>query len=322
MNRTRPAWVAAFVFVFLGLFSGQAFAIECVPYARDRSGIMIRGDAWTWWASAQGTYRQGRRPEPGAVMVFRRHGGMRRGHVAVVRQIIDSRTVSIDHANWAPARSGLKGAIARNVRVIDTSARNDWSSVRVWYAPTGSFGIRNYPVYGFIYPDSAAIRRAPRPERDLNRDVDMRMAALEDAGSASGSTDFADRLVPASRLRLSNATILPRAKPGQADTAVETVALRTTGSSTAPRPRARPQSVAAAATGLRPAAAPRGVISNQDDAAAVRLMAPVPDGLLSGGLTADELPVVPRVRPAGLEGAALTPTGPAAPLPRARPGQG
>src|SRR5271155_145976 len=29
---------------------------ECVPYARARSGVSLRGDANTWWAQAAGRY--------------------------------------------------------------------------------------------------------------------------------------------------------------------------------------------------------------------------------------------------------------------------
>ena len=30
--------------------------LQCVPYARDVSGIQIYGDAHTWWDQAQGRY--------------------------------------------------------------------------------------------------------------------------------------------------------------------------------------------------------------------------------------------------------------------------
>ena len=75
---------------------------------------------------------------------FRGTGRMRLGHVAVVSNVIDSRNVQIDHANW----SG-RGVITRNVMVVDVSPGNDWSAVRVALA-NGDFG-NVYPTYGFIY---------------------------------------------------------------------------------------------------------------------------------------------------------------------------
>src|SRR3990172_347826 len=58
--------------------------LQCVPYARQASGIDIRGDAWTWWRSAKGIYRQGQRPAVGAVLVLKRTARLRGGHLAVV----------------------------------------------------------------------------------------------------------------------------------------------------------------------------------------------------------------------------------------------
>ena len=42
--------------------------------------------------------------------------------------------------------------VERNVMAVDVSAAGDWSEVRVWYAPTGSLGLRPSPAKGFIYP--------------------------------------------------------------------------------------------------------------------------------------------------------------------------
>ena len=39
--------------------------IQCVPYARQVSGIQIRGDAHTWWGQAEGRYAKGRLPRVG-----------------------------------------------------------------------------------------------------------------------------------------------------------------------------------------------------------------------------------------------------------------
>ena len=45
--------------------------LQCVPYAREVSGIRIYGDAHTWWDQAAGHYARGVRPRVGAVMSFR-----------------------------------------------------------------------------------------------------------------------------------------------------------------------------------------------------------------------------------------------------------
>ena len=125
--------------------------LQCVPYARMVTGIQIRGDAWTWWDQAEGRYARGFAPKVGAVMALRPHGNSRLGHVAAVSRIIDDRTILIRHANWSPI-DGRRGQIEDNVRVIDVSPTNDWSEVRVWYAPIQAIGGSVWPVQGFIYP--------------------------------------------------------------------------------------------------------------------------------------------------------------------------
>lgn len=126
--------------------------LQCVPYARSVSGIQIYGDALTWWNQAEGRYARGHRPKPGAVMSFAPHGRMELGHVAAVSRVINSRTVLLRHANWSPI-DGRRGQIEDNVRAVDVSEANDWSEVRVWYAPIGRLGTTAWPVNGFIYPD-------------------------------------------------------------------------------------------------------------------------------------------------------------------------
>lgn len=126
--------------------------LECVPYARSVSGIQIFGDALTWWDQAEGRYARGHRPKVGAVMSFAPYGRMELGHVAAVSRVIDSRTVLLRHANWSPI-GGRRGQIEDNVRAVDVSEANDWSEVRVWYAPIGNLGTTAWPVNGFIYPD-------------------------------------------------------------------------------------------------------------------------------------------------------------------------
>ncbi len=132
---------------------GRDFAlpyIQCVPYARKVSGIQLYGDAHTWWDQAAGRYARGSHPKVGAVMAFRPYGAMQLGHVAAVSRVIDSRTVLLRHANWSPI-DGRRGQPEDNVRAVDVSPANDWSEVRVWYAPLGGLGTTHWPVEGFIY---------------------------------------------------------------------------------------------------------------------------------------------------------------------------
>lgn len=143
--------------------AAEAAALQCVPYARRISGVAIRGDAWTWWGSAAGVYPRGQTPRLGAVLVFKSIPSMPRGHVAVVSRIVDARTIEVDHANWDP------GKVTRGAKVIDVSARNDWSEVRVEHRP-GVMGKRRNPVYGFIYGGERAstfqvAERRPRGSR-------------------------------------------------------------------------------------------------------------------------------------------------------------
>nr|WP_274607267.1 CHAP domain-containing protein [Paracraurococcus ruber] len=145
--------------------------ISCVPYARGVTGMAITGNGGDWWHNAAGSYDRGDRPEPGSVMAFRRSGGMRSGHVAVVSRVLGPRQVLIDHANWSGP--GIrKGTVMHNVAVIDVSENNDWTAVRVQAGyDTGTFG-RVYPTYGFIYnrPDDrlgTAYAAGRAPQRSL-----------------------------------------------------------------------------------------------------------------------------------------------------------
>ena len=136
-------------------------SVECVPVARQISGIAIYGNANSWWEQAQGHYARGKTPRIGAVLTFKPYGAMTLGHVAAVSKIIDDRTILVTHANWSLI-NGKRGQIERNVRVIDVSADGDWSKVRVWYAPLADLGTTAWPVHGFIYP--AANRQEPKRE--------------------------------------------------------------------------------------------------------------------------------------------------------------
>jgi len=125
--------------------------LQCVPYAREVTGVQIYGDARTWWDQAEGRYARGTRPKVGAVMTFKPYGAMTLGHVAAVSRIIDSRTVLLSHSNWSPI-NGRRGQIEKDVAAVDVSPDNDWSEVRVWFAPLQDLGTTHWPVQGFIYP--------------------------------------------------------------------------------------------------------------------------------------------------------------------------
>ena len=122
--------------------------ISCVPFARAATGLDVKGNAHAWWDSAAGSYERGQRPEAGSVLNFRSTSRMRLGHVSVVARVVDSRTIEVDHANWA-GPGGSKGRVARGVPVIDVSEANDWSAVQVGLSG-GGFG-SVYPTFGFIY---------------------------------------------------------------------------------------------------------------------------------------------------------------------------
>ena len=92
--------------------------IQCVTFARADSGIELSGNASAWWDHAAGVYARGNRPEAGSVLNFRANGSMRLGHVAVVNQVVDSRTIEIDHANWG-GPGAVRGGISRDIYVVD-----------------------------------------------------------------------------------------------------------------------------------------------------------------------------------------------------------
>ncbi|MBK1658021.1 CHAP domain-containing protein [Paracraurococcus ruber] len=126
---------------------------SCVPYARARSGIALRGDAWQWWEAAAGRYARGRAPRPGSVLVLMRTSRLPQGHVAVVTRLVSAREIRVDHANWASGRE--KGQEARDQPVQDISPDNDWSLLRIWYPRRGDYGASAWPAYGFVHPVAA-----------------------------------------------------------------------------------------------------------------------------------------------------------------------
>lgn len=137
----------------------EARYLQCAPFARAFSGIQLFGAAAGWWAQAIGRYVRGTAPQVGSVLVFKAYGAMRVGHVATVSQVVGDREIRVTHANWSRI-GGRRGQIERDVAVIDASPANDWSRVKVWYAPLHGLGTRTYPVFGFIYAGKAAAEAA------------------------------------------------------------------------------------------------------------------------------------------------------------------
>jgi len=121
--------------------------IQCVPYARTRSGVALYGDAGTWWTQAEGSYLRSEKPTLGSVMVLTGYAGPGRAHVAVVNRMVSDREITVDHANWLD-----DGAIYRDDPVMDVSPENDWSEVRVYNIKVHAWGVRTYLVQGFIGP--------------------------------------------------------------------------------------------------------------------------------------------------------------------------
>ncbi len=126
-------------------YAGGGSVLQCVAFAREDSGVQLTGNAADWWDNAEGLYARGPKPESGSVLSFRANGHMRLGHVAVVTDVVDARTIEIDHSHWG------SGGVSHSMSVIDVSENNDWSAVRVEVGHTGSFG-GIYPTHGFIYP--------------------------------------------------------------------------------------------------------------------------------------------------------------------------
>lgn len=124
--------------------------LSCVPYARARSGIELRGDAWQWWDAAVGRYTRARRPHVGSVIVLARTARLASGHVAVVSRVVSTREIRVDHANWASGSA--RGRVAQDQPVMDVSVGNDWSQIRVWYPRLNDYGNTVFAAHGFILP--------------------------------------------------------------------------------------------------------------------------------------------------------------------------
>ena len=139
--------------------------LQCVAFAKEASDVQLSGNAVDWWDNAAGVYARGQRPEIGSVLSFQANGRMPLGHVAVVSNVVDSRSIIIDQSHW-----NSRG-VSRNISVVDVSEANDWSAVRVELAHADTYG-SIYPTNGFIYPRAdqghliVAQTHAPMPRLD------------------------------------------------------------------------------------------------------------------------------------------------------------
>lgn len=171
-------------------YAGIHYAgLQCVTFVRAETGVQLRGNAANWWNEAEGQYARGQAPEPGAVLSFRGAGRMRLGHVAVVRDIVNSREIAIDHAHWAGS------GILREVSVIDVSPANDWTAVRVALRQGAKYG-SVYPTNGFIYDRGQAtqILTASAP-------ANAPQARVQTASAVTGSESVAPDDAPVADVR-------------------------------------------------------------------------------------------------------------------------
>jgi hypothetical protein len=134
----------------------SAQRLFCAQYARIRSGFPVFGDAKNWWERAKNLYDRVTTPVADAVMVFSTTKRLKKGHVAVVTDIVSPREVRVDQANWLN-----HGEIDHSTPVLDVSPDNDWSQVRVWDVRSNQFGAHVYPLNGFIV-------KAPLRQASLN----------------------------------------------------------------------------------------------------------------------------------------------------------
>ncbi|MCW2248410.1 hypothetical protein M2352_004044 [Azospirillum fermentarium] len=251
---------------------------------RSISSFDIRGDAWTWWASAEGDYGRSAAPARGSVMVFKKTGRLNRGHVSLVSAVLNDRTILVDHS-WLGGR-GLR----RGMRVEDVSPRNDWTQVRVWHEPARQMGQRVYPIYGFIMPKGMA-PSAPRQP-------DMRFAV-----APRGRTP-----APAVELRSASLKIVPGHKPGHAGMMVASL----------PQPAAAPAKAGAdlraVMPGHKPGFTPVAMAAGSHADVAVAALVPARKPVIGGAIHAQPVvampdavaSLVPARKPAAVQTAAPT----------------
>ncbi len=148
--------------------------LQCVAYARSASAVQLSGNARNWWDNAEGVYNRGHQPVAGAVLAFGASHAMPMGHVAVVSKVIDPRHILLNHANWS-----RPGMVEHDALAVDVSDAGDWSSVRVWYAPTKSLGQREASAHGFIYPANTDPATTPASIAPASTEVAANAAAAK-----------------------------------------------------------------------------------------------------------------------------------------------
>lgn len=156
----------------LGARSLLDYVGQCVPFAREASGVEIYGDAWTWWDQAEGRYQRGHTPRVGAVLTFAKTSRLPFGHVLVISRVVEPRVAMVTHANWSRI-NGVRGGVEQDVTVFDVSAKGDWTQVKVWYRDSQGLGSSVYPTRGFIY--------GPRPATELSSASPDYVGSLIDA---------------------------------------------------------------------------------------------------------------------------------------------
>jgi hypothetical protein len=142
----------------IGPTEGESAAVECAPFARALSGVQLYGKAADWWWKADGLYVRSSTPAVGGVLVLRRSARLAHGHVGVV----SAREIRVTQANWVRHR------VYADMPVVDLSADNDWTLVRVWWPPAGQMGRPPIPLTASSSPTGrgpATPSSPPRPRQ-------------------------------------------------------------------------------------------------------------------------------------------------------------
>ena len=128
-----------------GDYVGGSVAVKVCPIAAARSVVSAsRAPRPIWRSQADGRYARGSAPAVGSALVFpplRSAAGRprRRGLAGDgAAEILVTQAQLVHHR------------VSEDQPVIDVSAANDWSVVRVWWPPVGQIGVSDYPAYGFI----------------------------------------------------------------------------------------------------------------------------------------------------------------------------
>lgn len=146
------------IFVLLSLFSlvgtvSAATWLWCTDFVANDYNIGGYGDAKTWWDDTRFTstgYTKSSTPVVGAIVVFNGWSSNSYGHVAIVRQIVSSSEIKVDHSNWHWDGNPLYGVGIKQ-------ASGSWSSVKVKFNPgDSSYSSSTYPVRGFLIPPSSS----------------------------------------------------------------------------------------------------------------------------------------------------------------------